>query len=491
MEKGNLFLNTQDFQESGKKTTGKQEPNHFEKPGQIYKDIFDLSPLGIYQATTDGHFIAVNRALAEMLGYDSPEELLKVNKKDLYVNPALRSELVSKYSTLGYITEVQVLWKRKDSLHLWVELTARAIKDHNGNIRFYEGVVHDIDKKKKIEEALHESDMIYGTLVEGMSEGLIKVNNDGVIQFVNSSLCSMLGYSKDELIGVLSHHKLHPEKDAEIIRNKNRSRIGRTSDKYEVQMKKKSGELIWVEINGSQTMDLKGNVIGSIAVITNIDQRKHSEDEIKKSLKEKEVLIKEIHHRVKNNLQIILSLLKLQSAYINDEKGLKIFRDIQNRIISIETVHQKLYQSKDVSGINFGEYAQNLLAQLFNIYRDEYSRVSFEIKCIDTLMNLDTAIPCGLILTEIVSNSLKHAFPGNMSGRIIVELKKYSETQFILSVKDNGIGLSNVDINNTDTLGLQLVKTLTRQLDGKIYMKTKSGTEFIIIFTAIEYKERI
>ncbi len=212
--------------------------------------------------------------------------------------------------------------------------------------------------------------------------------------------------------------------------------------------------------------------------------RRRAEEQLKASLQEKEVLLKEIHHRVKNNLQIISSLLNLQSEYIQEKQYLELFKISQNRIKSMALIHEKLYQSKDLARIEFSEYIRDLVASLFCSYEIKSNAIALKIDADEVFLGIDVAIPCGLILNELVLNSLKHAFSNCDSGEIHIQLYSNKENDFIFIISDNGIGFpQKIDFRNTESLGLQLVNTLTNQLGGTIELNGKDGTEFKITFT--------
>ncbi len=192
----------------------------------------------------------------------------------------------------------------------------------------------------------------------------------------------------------------------------------------------------------------------------------------------------EIHHRVKNNLQVISSLLNLQSGYIHDKKALEIFRESQNRIKSMALIHEKLYQSKDLNKIELSEYIKSLTNDLLSSYNVDPNRIKLKRELKGIFFEIDTAILCGLIINELVSNSLKHAFLPGSEGEIFIGLSKGKDGRYTLVHRDNGAGFpSNVDFRNTESLGLQLVNMLTDQLGGKIELHTNSFTEFVIEFT--------
>ncbi len=214
-----------------------------------------------------------------------------------------------------------------------------------------------------------------------------------------------------------------------------------------------------------------------------ISERKRAEEKINVSLQEKVVLLREIHHRVKNNLQVISSLLNLQSGYIEDKKSLEIFRESQTRVRSMALIHEKLYQSKDLNKIEFSEYIESLIKDLFKSYNVDSERIRLKSKLEGIYFEIDTAILCGLIINELVSNSLKHAFPLNRKGEVFIGLNKDDKNKYTLILKDDGIGFpSTVDFRKTESLGLQLVTTLTEQLGGTIELNNNGYTEFKIVF---------
>lgn len=212
-----------------------------------------------------------------------------------------------------------------------------------------------------------------------------------------------------------------------------------------------------------------------------ISRRQKAEAVIRTSLQEKEVLLKEIHHRVKNNLQIISSLLNLQSGYIDDERTLQMFVESQGRIQSMALIHEKLYQSEDLARVDFADYIDSLVSFLMRSYSTGSVGISLDVAPV--FLSLDTSIPCGLIVSELVSNAFKYAFPEGRSGEIYVHLKSIDDEHYELAVGDTGIGFpEDVDFRETESLGLQLVTTLSDQLDGEIELDRSKGTEFRIRF---------
>lgn len=204
------------------------------------------------------------------------------------------------------------------------------------------------------------------------------------------------------------------------------------------------------------------------------------------------MLLQEIHHRVKNNLQVISSLLRLQSRYINDQKSIDIFKETQNRVRSIAILHEKLYQSEDLAKIRFDEYVKILTEDLLYFYELNKSNIKMNIDVEEVSLNIETAIPCGLIIDEMVANSLKYAFPDNRIGEIKIELYLDDNNKYNMIVSDNGVGISaDIDPEKTDTFGMQLIKYLTKQLKATIELDKNNGTTYNLIFNELEYRDRV
>lgn len=222
----------------------------------------------------------------------------------------------------------------------------------------------------------------------------------------------------------------------------------------------------------------------NVALKQEITERRRAEEETRASLRDKEILLREIHHRVKNNLQVIHSLLRLQSRQIEDERYREMFRDSQNRIRSMALIHETLYQSKDLANVSFREYVERLMSHLSASYGANRGRIRLGVDADGLMLGIDVAIPCGLIVNELVSNSLKHAFPEDRYGEIRVSLQVTGGSQITLTVSDDGIGLpEDMDFRDSGSLGLHLVTMLVEdQLHGQIELNRAKGTEFRISF---------
>ena len=345
-------------------------------------------------------------------------------------------------------------------------------------------IMRDVTERKKAEEALLKSEKQYRDLFENAPIGIYRTTPDGRMLVANPALIHMLGYSSFE---ELAQRNLDEEASKrgyprsefkELI-----EREGKVTG-FESGQTVEGGTPIFFRESAQAICNSSGTIIYYEGTVEDITESKMAEEQIKKSLKEKEVLLREVHHRVKNNMQIISSLLSLQSQYIEDDQLREAFKDSQNRIQSMAIVHEKLYQSEDLASIDFREYVESLTRSLFQSSRIDIGRITLKVEVGDVHLGSDYVIPCGLIINELISNCLKHAFPGNKKGEITIKLNRCNEKEIELVVADNGVGMpGNIDIENTKSLGLRLVTILAEdQLKGRIRLDRTGGTEVGIIF---------
>ncbi|NJO47108.1 MAG: PAS domain S-box protein [Oscillatoriales cyanobacterium RM2_1_1] len=266
----------------------------------------------------------------------------------------------------------------------------------------------------------------------------------------------------------------------------------RLQDKCETKYRivKPDGEIRWIYDQAFPVKDEDGRVYRVSGISADITDRKRSEEQIQSALQEKEILLKEIHHRVKNNLHIVSNLLDLQSDSIEDEHLLHLFEESQNRIRSMALVHEQLYQSDNLGQVNFGDYIHRLVENIF-FSLEEAGTIEPIIQVESIQLNLETAIPCGLIINELVTNSFKHAFPNRQSGKVQIELYQDDQQKIHLTIRDNGVGIpAELNWENSPSLGLKLVKILSKQLRAAIHFDTTSGTVVSLTFSQLRYKPR-
>lgn len=343
-------------------------------------------------------------------------------------------------------------------------------------------------REEAADAALRESEERYRTVAETASDAIVTIDDASTILYVNRAGERMFGYSVAELVGQpltmlmpAGLRESHRRGLAHYVATGER-RI--TWESVGLRALHRDGRDIPVEISFGEFFKDGRHVFTGI--IRDVSERSRAEEVIKSALSEKELLLKEIHHRVKNNLQLISSLLNLQDIDAHgDPVAVGLLKESQHRIKSMALIHEKLYQSDDLSRVDFEEYVRSLAAYLFRSYQTESRVITLDVKVENVLLGVDTAIPCGLIINELVSNALKHAFLGRERGRIRIELRPDAGDpgRSILIVTDDGVGCPpGLDIRRTESLGLQLVTTLADQLGGTLTCRSEAGTEFTMAF---------
>lgn len=341
----------------------------------------------------------------------------------------------------------------------------------------------EVEHRKQTEEALRHENIFIETLFESVPGMLYVYDDQGTHIRHNKKHEEMTGYSEEEL----SH--LNPlswyDDKADIVRVEAAINDVLTTGYGEVDapMRIKNGEKLLMHFTGSRLiMDGKKYFVG---VGIDITDRKLAEEKIKASLLEKETMLKEIHHRVKNNLQVISSLLNMQSSYLQDKKAKEIFQNSMDRVSTMAKIHTLLYQSEDLTRIDFGGFIRDLAGRLQQAYGIAGSPVGIHVNASDVSLTMEASVPCGLILNELVANALKHAFPKGKGGEVNISMAAAGD-QFVLKVQDNGIGFPEaVDFQNTKSLGLELVNLLVGQMNGAITLTVEGGTTFTITFPAV------
>jgi len=329
-------------------------------------------------------------------------------------------------------------------------------------------------------------------IVSTMSNFLILLDNEFRIITVNQATTDLLGYDREELVGNSIEMVFADKNQKAMFRTNNSSKTKINAISHiETYLKSKNGKIIPVILSDSVIQNKDHQTVGIVCIGNDIEEIKQAQYKVKASLEEKEVLLREIHHRVKNNLQIISSLLNIQSNYIKDDEDLELLRESQTRIKSMAIIHEGLYKSNDFTHINFKEYIHSLIHYI-SVHYNVSPKIQINVEVKNLMLNIETAVPCGLIINELVTNSIKHAFPNGSGGKIKVSLNSKIGI-CSLKVSDNGIGFpENIDFKNTRTLGLRLVNILSNQLDGNIEIdKSLGGTKFIINFKKIEYQKRL
>ncbi|MCB9205096.1 MAG: PAS domain S-box protein, partial [Flavobacteriales bacterium] len=415
-------------------------------------------------------------------GY-SREEAIGQNLSMLFSDEQEMSKVIQRITENGSLAN-EIINKKKDGTFFISFLSASVLKNEKGEIVGAMGVSRDITALKKAEEELRLSEERHRAIYDQAYIGIARIAKMGRFLLVNERLCSMLDYTAEELYKKTFYELALPNEVEDSLVDWDQLLSGRIKNfSREQTYVRKNGELLSANVTVSLVRDSNESPNYFVAVFEDITDRKEYEKQLEESIKEKEVLLKEVHHRVKNNMQVISSILNLQSSYIEDETALGILRESQDRIKSMSFVHESLYQSKTLSEVNFAEYIQNITRNLYHSYSRPEGGIGLNFELENIYLNLDTSIPCGLIINEVVSNSLKYAFAGREKGVIEVVFSKLSDGKLKLIISDDGIGLpDNFDIENAESLGLQLVTTLVTQVSGELEIDNSNGTRFTIVF---------
>lgn len=343
-------------------------------------------------------------------------------------------------------------------------------------------------ERQRFKQTLNINQERYHRAIQAGKVGIWEWNIETNEIYLGPNLKSMLGYAESELSNDFDEwlNRIHPD-DICTYKVEINAYLEGLIPKYQMEhrMRTKDGNYIWFLAQGTVLRDENGKpqcIAGSNIDIT---VNKQAEIKLKASLQEKEVLLKEIHHRVKNNLQVISSLLRLQAGYIQDELALEIFRDSQNRVRAMAMIHENLYHSQDLASINFANYIHNLTQNLIRCYGVN-KNIQIHQNVDKVLLRVDTAIPCGLIINELVSNSIKHAFIEQETGQIYIDFIDVGNGKYSLTISDDGVGfVETIEEKSRKSLGLQLVWSLVEQLEGSIISNTQSGTLFTITFAQL------
>ena len=465
----------------------KRSEEALQKATDQLRAVLDAVPGLISWISSDLRYIGVNQHLATSFK-QSPESFVGQEINFLDKGSAF-GELIRKF----FDSSSQQTWQEID-----IEINGCvrnylivAQKYHQGTAAVSVGIdisdrKHAEAQKTKLIASLQESERKFRSLYEATSDAVMLLDENEFFD-CNPATLKIFGCSnKKEFYGK------HPSEFSPPFQPNGQDSASLATERMNAAMQTGSCRFDWVHkrLDGSEfsaevllnAMEINGQKFLQ-AVVRDITDRKRDEEQIKASLAEKEVLLKEIHHRVKNNLQVISSLLKLQSRYIQDDRVIEMLKESQNRVRSMALVHEQLYQSKDLSDIDFAEYIQNLSHNLFQAYEIHAEGIKLETNIAPCSLNIDTAVPCGLIINELVTNSLKYAF-GEIQGKIKIDFNLDNNRVCVLTVSDSGIGFpQDLDYRNSRTLGLRLVGSLVKQIRGTIKLLETTGTSFQIIFS--------
>ena len=413
------------------------------------------------------------------------ESKREIDPKDPVVNSAMYIPMKIGKNVIGVIS---VFSFRKNAYTEYDLKILESISVHlsvaAANAELYNRAQKEISERIKKEEELRQ---IRGHLenaqrIASLGSWMYNVKENKL--YNSSELYRILGLKNEPEFFYfdegMSH--IHPDDKETAITKIKYAIENKTSYENEDRIITPEGEIRNVKIVGEPVFDKEGNLTGLQGTLQDITDIKRINNELLKSLNEKELILKEIHHRVKNNLQVVSSLLRLQSDSITDKAAIGYLKMSEQRVKSMALIHQQLYRTKDLSRIDFREYLEDLCNYLFFAYDISFSRVALKVEVEDIYFGIDTALPCGLIVNELVTNSIKHAFPDYSIGTLTVKLFREVTGKYTLVIEDDGKGADVISFENNTTLGMELVKTLTEQLEGEISAESNNGTKITITF---------
>jgi PAS domain S-box-containing protein len=453
-----------------------------------YRELVQNTNSAIIRWKVDGTLVFFNEYAQKFFGYSKDEVLgrnvsilipeedslgkdLKELVKDIVTNPE------------QYINNVNENIC-SDGTRVWMAWTNKPVLDENGNVVEILAVGTDITALKNAETALMKSENEKSLILENADELIAYHNRENNLVWANRAYLKATGKTLSQLKGNKCFYCWGLTKlctNCPVIRaiETGKPQSGELTPENQAHWHADQGS--W-DIRSAPVRDTEGNIIGAIEMAHDITERKKAEIKIESSLKEKEILLKEIHHRVKNNMQIISSLVSLQANQLPESGPREILRNVSNRVRSMAMVHEKLYQSANLSSIDFARYADSLISYLWRSYVSTSSEIHLVKNLSPVLLSVDEAIPLGLILNELISNVLKHAFEGLTEGELTVTLKEDEKNRIVLSVCDNGKGLpAGFDPDKSKSLGMRLVQMLAAQLHAHVDVTGVNGTEFKLI----------
>ena len=345
------------------------------------------------------------------------------------------------------------------------------------------------EELRRAQEALEALRARYFDLYDLAPVGYFVLSEKGMILEANLTASTLLGVERGVFLKTPITRYIFPEdQDIYYRRHKQLLETG-APQACELRLLKNDGSTFWARMEAAAATSDEGEPLCR-ATVSDITERKRAEEAAGAALREKEILLREIHHRVKNNMQVISSLISLQSEHIMDGEARRMLKEGQLRIRSMALVHEKLYQSRALSKIDFGGYLRSLSTQLFQFFKVDAGKIRLETNLEEVLLDVNSAVPCGLLANELITNALKHAFPGDRTGTVRIRLHRRDDGAVELRVADDGVGIpETVDVDHTESLGLQIVSLLVGQIDGALQLDGKNGAAFTIVFREPEQRE--
>ncbi len=444
-----------------------------------FLDLYNSISDAIYLVNEDDRIVNANQGITQTFGY-RPVEI--VGKKLNFLSPKgkFSEEIVSGFlerARSGESVSYEGWGLKKNG-----EVFPTEILMNQGTFLDEEVVIiveRDVSDRLMSHKELKQSESLYRNLFHASPIGIAQLNQHAEIKEVNQSFEEIFGYSKEEVLGLELDKLIVPDEEYQKASKLSKSS---TVKVYSGKRKRKTGEVVDVIVCAVPVL-VDGELIAQYGIYVDITDRKQAERKLKENLREKEVLLAEIHHRVKNNLAVITGLLELQALNSENEDAEKVLKDSQMRVNSIALVHELLYKSEDFSEVDIRSYIKDLIDIISKSLNKDSTPVTFEFDLDEIYLEITQAIPCGLLLNEVLTNAYKHAFVGQDTGKIKISFKNLNNT-IVYRIGDNGIGLpQNGDLNKDNSLGMTLIHTLGKQLNADVDIKSENGALFEFRFS--------
>lgn len=480
-----------------------------EESEKRFRGAFDAAATGMALVHRDGRYFRVNRAMCRITGYDEAALLATTyqaitHPDDLDVDTAQADRMLR--GEIDYY-ELEKRYVRPDGGHVWVMLSVSLVHDDVGAPLYFVCQVQDITERKRAEDALraselavqvelaarHESERRFRAIFDHALQLTGLLSPDGSVLEVNETALAFGGFPRARAIGEkLWRAPWWPEALVPAVKDAVARAAAGELVRFEAEIVGAGERKAIIDFSLKPLRDAEGVVVMLIPEGRDVTDIKRAEQRLEASLGEKEILLKEIHHRVKNNMQVVSSLLQLQSRYTRDPEALAMFRESQDRIRSMALIHEKLYKTRDLARVDFADYLHTLGEMMSRSYGGTRAGVRIEIDADPAWLGVDTAIPIGLILNELVTNAMKHAYSESSSGAIAIRFRSEDARRYVLEVEDDGVGLpEGFSLDDDTRLGIRLLRILTGQVDGELtFVNEPAGTSFRLAFADVAGRSR-
>lgn len=475
-----------------------KEPEGWTADEQLFRTLVEHTPdYALILFDQNNRVIRWNLGAERVFGYTESEILgadgaLFFTSEDR-ASGAVEAELAG--ARQNGVSEDERWHVRKDGSRFWSNGVTRPARDAAGELKGYVKILRDLTAQKQSQERLLRNEEELRLFIENVTDyALIQVDLNGYVSSWNPGAQRITGYSEQDILGKhLSILCTQDDIDCDFISGELKRAIEKGSTEEVRWFVREDGHRFWARWVTHTISKPEGQPTGFAKVMRDETERKRAEERLRASLLEKDVLLQEIHHRVKNNLQVVVSLLSLQASRLKRQEVINVLNETQNRVRAIAGIHETLYGSPDLANISFSEYMDQLVRGLLAFYNITSSKIDLQLKTDDIVLDITQAVPLGLILNELMTNALKHAFPDGSTGTVWASLQYVPEVlrpegtldegSAMLSIEDDGVGLpEGFDIQQQESMGMYLIRVLTRQLRGSVHVIREPKTQFRVMF---------